>query len=116
MPMGSPGWPDCEVSMASTARKRTALARSLCVTAVRSASAWTEMFIGSSPRSLQVSLALDELHDQRRQDQLHGKIELRAGHTIEIARDNQLCGNNESREGKSMPRGVLKRNTTIDSS
>src|SRR5689334_15555926 len=78
MPMGRPGWPDCEVSMASTARKRTALARSLCVTAVRSASAWTEIFIGVSPRSLQAALALDELHDQRRQDQLHGEIELRA--------------------------------------
>src|SRR3954468_5871305 len=79
MPMGSPGWPDCEVSMASTARKRTALARSLCVTAVKSASAWTEMFIGFSPCSLQISLALDQLHDQRRQDQLHREVELRAG-------------------------------------
>ena len=60
--------------------------------------------------------ALDERQNERRQDQLHGEIELAAGDDDRIGARHEAVGIIDSRYGKSMPRGSLKRMMTIDSS
>ena len=95
MPIGMPGWPDLR-GLDRVDRQEADGVGEIAVRDgdARSASAWTRRC--SSDLSVvvmrcQAPLALDQLHDHRRQDQLHREVELaRRGTTIELARDMKL--------------------------
>src|SRR5690349_763658 len=89
MPIGMPGWPDLALLTASTASMRSALA-----SVRRSAAGFTwssgarisiivfppiAFLDGSSFGSVSLFLAVHQLPDQRRDDELHGQRHLAAG-------------------------------------
>src|SRR5262245_1131057 len=87
MPMGMPGCPEFAFCTASIASARMAFAMSRSETARAGASLIAAWLMGFSSRH--AALAFDELQDERRQNELHCKIELVAWH------DDGVCPRHE---------------------
>src|SRR5579883_1157172 len=101
MPMGMPGWPELAFSTASMASARIAFAISLWVTG-----AFGATFILCSLNSS--SRAFDELHDDRGEDELHGKIELAAGDDDRIRPRHETVVNHREQVREVDPARILE--------
>src|SRR5690349_9300438 len=84
MPIGMPGWPEFACWTASIARMRNALAISPSRTRFCPRPALEGASFISSSGSVGPALALDELQDQRGEDELHREVELVARHDDRI--------------------------------
>src|SRR5262245_12426834 len=89
------------------ARKRTALARSAWDTVRCTAVVWIEMFTSFSHRfaaceagSFRASLPLDQLHDQRRQNELHREVEFRSVSNDRVRARHEAVGKHREQIGK----------------
>src|SRR5690242_9024499 len=97
------------------ARKRTALARSAWDTVRCTEAVWIEMFTWLSHRfaardagSFRVPLALDQLHDQWRQDELHGEVELRSMRNDRVRARHETVRKHRQQIGKVDAARVLE--------